>query len=209
MSAILRPRFLFFCHYSQYAGHLGDRGMYETRRCDLYWPHMTRDDFVIVRNCYSSAQNRRTGKEKRNVCLFLPSRQSMYVAMDILRPFPRTKFDNQLTVMMMHHYSKLTKAILTTHKIATTFAAIFFDHQVLNFGIPTTVLTDIDPQFTSKLYDAGSNWLLITTLTTTEPQPQTQGTEELCNAATVSRPCHNTAEQQQERDSYVTPLTYA
>lgn len=89
------------------------------------------------------------------------------------RSVAKRKSGNQFIVIITDWYSKLIKAIWTAQITATAVATIFVDNWIPKFGILETVLTENDPQFTSKVFQAVCAKLRTRPLTTTKYHPQT------------------------------------
>lgn len=132
-----------------------------------------------------------------------------FIAIEVLRPLPRTTSGNQYAIVITDRYSKVTRAIPTSKTASTHAANIFFEHWVIPYGIPKYLLTDNGPQFTSKFFAMICSLLGVKHLTTTAYHPQTKGQVEHYNKTIVTRLRHYVAEHQRDWDTLVQPLTYA
>lgn len=81
---------------------------------------------------------------------------------------------------------------------------------IIPFGVPSYLLTDNGPQFTSHSFFAFLSGCLGTkVLTTTAYHPQTNGRTERYSRTSITHLQHYVAEHQKDRDLFVQPLTYA
>ena len=205
-----RTHVLQLMHAIPLAGHPGARRMYDTMRCEFYWPHMANDVYETVQRCESCAATRGTQYTKQKHLRLFPANGPLeFVAMDILGPLPKTKQGNQFVVVLTDRYSKLTRAIPTGKTTATTVATIFVDHWVIPYGIPNYVLTDNGPQFVAKFFASVCLALGVKHVTTTAYHPRTNGQTERFNRTIVTRLRHYVGEHQDDWDLYVQLLTYA
>lgn len=70
--------------------------------------------------------------------------------MDLLRPLPKTKINNDYIVVMTDCYSKSTKMTPTRATTATNVAQGFNNDWAIPYGIPEQLLTDNGPQFVKR-----------------------------------------------------------
>lgn len=96
-----------------------------------------------------------------------------------------------------------------TKPAAATLATLFPEHWVSNLGIPTKVLTDNEPQFTSKCFVAICTQLGVKALKITEYHPQANGLVKRFNQTVVSSLRQYVAEHRKAYDAFVIPPTYA
>ena len=204
----LRRAILYHAHYPCTAGHPGARKMYDTLRRQYYWPHQATDVYVLVERCPECRKNRPSAKHQRELKLFPAAGPLEFIAMDILGPLPRSKKGNRFITVMTDRYSKLTRAVPSTKTTAPQVALIFLDNWVIPYGIPSYVLTDNGPQFTSKFFACLCAFLGSKLLNTTAYHPQTNGQAERFNRTIVARMRHYVNEHQTDWDDYVQPLTY-
>lgn len=76
-----------------------------------------------------------------------------FAAMDILRPLPETSSGKQHVVNMTDRFSKLTSSIYTKKHIFPHLATIFFDNQVVQYGILGYSLTKNSMNIQQIIYD--------------------------------------------------------
>lgn len=110
---------------------------------------MANDVYNTVSKCMSCTRNRQTNKKRRKLRPFPPAGLLDFIAIEILGSLPKTEGGTNYIVVITVHYSMLIKAIPTAKTTATGIGNNFMEHWVANFGIPFTVMTDNEPQFSS------------------------------------------------------------
>ena len=83
---------------------------------------------------------------------FPPTEPLTDLCMDLLGPLPRTAAGNEHLLVIVDHFSKMTRAIPLQRIDAETIAAAFLDRWVAAHGPPATVLSDNGPQFRSTFF---------------------------------------------------------
>lgn len=122
-----------------------------------------------------------SNERKRNLSLFPAVGPPVFVAIDILRLFPRTTSGNQLVIIVTDRYSKHTRAI-PTGKITWTRPTItFLDNWILPYGIQGYVLTDSGSQTFGKLFTTLCLFSEVKRLTAAAYNPQ-----EMVNSSIIS-----------------------
>lgn len=120
-------------------------------------------------------------------------------------PLPRTEGGSKYIFVIPDRHSKLTKSIPTVRMTATSIVSIFMELSVSNFRIPSTVLTDNGPQFSSKFFAALCKKLEDKTLVTTNYHLQDNGQVERFNAIIISRLRNYVAEHEKDWDKLMFP----
>lgn len=126
--------------------------MYDSKRRELYWPHMGNGLYATVRGCQSVVENYTHRKSQRQLKIFFSEVSFLYVGTDILGFLPKTEQGNKFVVVITYSYSKLTKAIPTTKRNNTTVARIILEHRVANYSMPSKPPTEDGSQFVSKTF---------------------------------------------------------
>lgn len=90
-----------------------------------------------------------------------------------------------------------------------TLATVFFERWVNNFGIPTKVLIDNGPPFTSKFLATICTQQSVETITTTSYHPESNGQVKRFKQTVVSRLRYYVTGHRKDWDALVIPLTYA
>lgn len=102
--------------------------MYDTICYHFYCPHMSKDVYTTVAKCLSSARNLRTNKKQSKLCLFPLTGLLDLVAINILRPIPKTNSVNRYTGVITDRHSRLSKVIPAVETTATRIAPMFMEH---------------------------------------------------------------------------------
>lgn len=123
-----KPGVLYTLHYPCLAGHPPEGPLYESMPCKIYWPHKASNVYTPEEDCCKCACNRAEQTCTRHRKLVSAWRPLEFIAMDILRPLPKSTHGNQFVVVMRDPYSKLTCALPTIQTTALHVAWIVFDH---------------------------------------------------------------------------------
>jgi len=152
-------------HYPPQAGHPGANNMYTSMRRWFYWESVVVDVYAFVANCTQCARNRVDKRRKTNyINTFPPTEPLTDLCMDLLGPLPRTSAGNEHLLVIVHSFSKMTRAVPLERIDAETIAAAFLDHWVAAYGPPATVLSDRGPQFQSTFFQGVYSLLGISNL---------------------------------------------
>lgn len=127
--------------------------MYVSIGGEYYCEHMATNVYRAVRDGFECAQNMTWDKSWRPLQLFPASGPLEFVAIDILRPSPKTLNAKQYVLVMTDFYSNLTRAIPMCKKITSRISSPFINSWIMPYGIPTIVLTDSGKQFSSKSFE--------------------------------------------------------
>ena len=197
----LRPRVLYLAHHPRLAGHPGATRMYYTLCREYYWPHMASDAFSTVRNCTLCAAPRGTlVKNQNDLKLFPAGGPLSFVAMDLLGPLPNTAHGNQHVLVITDRFTKLTRSISLQPTISSVVANAFLDNWIYIYGALRYVLTDNNPQFAAKFFDAVCALLGVQQYLTTAYHPQWNGQTERFNRTLVQSLRHYVEGHQREWD---------
>lgn len=115
-----------------------------------------------------------------------PSQSWESISMDYMSSLPSTKIGNECVFVVMDKFSKM--AILVTWKKSITIEdtrKIFFERLWVHFGIPQTIILDLDIRFLSTFWSI--LWTLLETKLTksTTFHPQNNGKTEVLNRMIV------------------------
>lgn len=148
-----------------------------------YWPGMDIDIKEYVRSCescmrYKSSTGRKAGKLQP---ITLPSACWDVVSTDFITHLPVSDGFDAIMVVV----DKLSKrpVYIPTHTTATAedTAKLFFNNVIRYYGIPSTIISDRDPKFTSKFWSALTSLMKIKTAMTTAHRAQADGQTERQN----------------------------
>jgi hypothetical protein len=142
-------------HNVPYLGHPEYKKIVSTVKSQYYWPGMKRE---IAKYIAKFLECQKVKAEHRHPTSFLqaspiPEWKWEVVTMDFITGFPRTRKQHDAIMVVV---DKLTKAanfipMKTTHK-ETHVADIYMREVACLHGIPKTILSDRDPNFTSEFW---------------------------------------------------------
>ncbi len=112
----------------------------------------------------------------------VPEHRWQVVTMDLITQLPRTTSGHDAIVVFVDKYSKMVHyAPTTTTVTAPQLAKLFFQHVVRHHGVPTAIVSDRDPRFTSNFWRALWQQLGTRLAMSTAYHPQTDGQTERAN----------------------------
>jgi hypothetical protein len=183
-AAAIKTQLLHECHDSRLSGHLGVAKTTALVTRHFYWPRMHDEIKAYVTSCYSCQANKPSTQRPIGLLqpLPIPERPWQTVSMDLITQLPRSAKGYDAIVVFVDKLTKMVHYAATSTSVdAPGLAALFFEHVVRHHGVPTTIVSDRDPRFTSNFWR--SLWRLTgTTLAmSTAFHPQTDGQTERAN----------------------------
>ncbi|CAI7855971.1 unnamed protein product [Closterium sp. NIES-54] len=151
----LRQLLLEEFHDVLYAGHFGSNKTLAGIVKVYYWPHMANDVQKFVTSC-DTCQRMKSSKQKKAGLLQplpVPEQPWQVVSLDFITDLPPTNAGHDAILVVIDKFSKMGHFI-PTHTTARTeeTAKLFLKHIISQHGIPTTLISDRDPKFTSKFW---------------------------------------------------------
>jgi hypothetical protein len=180
----LRDLFLHEAHDSRISGHLGVHKTLERLTRVAYWPNMERSVRFYVRTCDACQRNKPSNQKPPGMLqpLPIPNRNWDSVSMDFITKLPKTLDGHDSILVVVDRLSKMAHFIPTTNKVDADEAAnLFFSNVFRLHGLPSSIVSDRDPKFTSNF------WRVLFGLTgtklamSTSRHPQTDGQTERMN----------------------------
>ncbi|CAI7853965.1 unnamed protein product [Closterium sp. NIES-53] len=149
----LRQLLLEEFHDVLYAGHFGSNKTLAGIAKVYYWPHMANDVQKFVTSC-DTCQRMKSSKQKKAGLLQplpVPEQPWQVVSLDFITGLPPTNAGHDAILVVIDKFSKMGHftPIHTTARTKET-AQLFLKHIISQHGIPTTLISDRDPKFTSK-----------------------------------------------------------
>jgi hypothetical protein len=149
--------------YHDVKGSGGHRGVAATHHKLIqhyYWPHMYEDVVTYVKECYPCQQSKNVNQRPAGLLqpLPIPEHPLEDISMDFITRLPRTITGHTGILVVVDRFSKYVKLIPTTSNdesgipAAERTAELFLQHWATSFGIPKSIVSDRDPQFTSKFW---------------------------------------------------------
>ncbi|GJP43304.1 hypothetical protein CLOM_g2785 [Closterium sp. NIES-68] len=151
----LRQLLLEEYHDVLYAGHFGSNKTLTGIAKHYYWPRMADDIQKFVTSC-TTCQRMKSSKQKKAGLLQplpVPEQPWQVVSLDFITGLPTTICGHDAILVVIDKFSKMGHFI-PTHTTARTegTAQLFVRYIISQDGIPTTLISDRDPKFTSKFW---------------------------------------------------------
>ncbi|GJP84341.1 hypothetical protein CLOP_g14407 [Closterium sp. NIES-67] len=180
----LRQLLLKEYHDVLYAGHFGSNKTLTGIAKHYYWPHMADDVQKFVTSC-DTCQRMKSSKQKKAGLLQplpVPEQPWQVVSLDFITGLPPTTSGHDAILVVIDKFSKMGHFI-PTHTTARTeeTAQLFVRHIISQHGIPTTLIADRDPKFTSKFWKELMSLLGTKLAMSSAYHPQTDGQTERLN----------------------------
>jgi hypothetical protein len=179
----LQLRLLVEHHDVKLAGHLGVDRTHESLKRNYYWQRMHTSVKDYVDSCIVCQRVKHTTQAKAGLMKphAVPVSKWATIALDFIGPLPLSGgYDYCLTVT-----DKLTKMVhlIPTYSNADAVetAHLVFNHVVRYHGLPSRIISDRDPKFTSRFWGALWSECNTTLNLSTAFHPQTDGQSERTN----------------------------
>lgn len=171
------------CHEPPSMGHPGVKKTTQNVRALYWWPTLTTDVEHYVRQCEVCQRTKPTFGKPYGFLKPLPvaSRPWQHVACDFVGPLPMSSGYN-FVLTAVDRFTKMAIFAPCSNDISSfQFAELFVDRVCHRFGLPSTLVTDRGPQFTSKVWQCIASIMGITHRLSTAYHPQTDGQSEIVN----------------------------
>ncbi|GJP58391.1 hypothetical protein CLOP_g23643, partial [Closterium sp. NIES-67] len=180
----LRQLLLEEYHDVLYAGHFGSNKTLTGIAKHYYWPHLAEDVQKFVTSC-DTCQRMKSSKQKKAGLLQplpVPEQPWQVVSLDFITGLPPTTSSHDAILVVIDKFFKMGHFI-PTHTTARTeeTAQLFVRHIISQHGIPTTLISDRDPKFTSKFWKELMSLLGTKLAMSSAYHPQTDGQTERLN----------------------------
>jgi Reverse transcriptase (RNA-dependent DNA polymerase)/RNase H-like domain found in reverse transcriptase/Integrase zinc binding domain/Chromo (CHRromatin Organisation MOdifier) domain/Aspartyl protease len=163
------------------AGHPGYIKTYSKIARTYYWPNMSKDIRKHVQECDPCQRTKPTNQPPsgRLRSLPIPERPWESIGMDWLGPLPKAASGKDMILIAVDRLTKMARFIPThssdtSQKTADLFLREVFRHH----GLPSNIVSDRDPRFTAKFWEALQKALGVQLLMSTAEHPQTDGQAE-------------------------------
>ncbi|GJP81305.1 hypothetical protein CLOP_g11465 [Closterium sp. NIES-67] len=171
-------------HDVLYAGHFGSNKTLTGIAKHYYWPHLAEDVQKFVTSC-DTCQRMKSSKQKKAGLLQplpVPEQPWQVVSLDFITGLPPTTSGHDTILVVIDKFSKMGHFI-PTHTTARTkeTAQLFVRYIISQHGIPTTLISDRDPKFTSKFWKELMSLLGTKLAMSSAYHPQTDGQTERLN----------------------------
>jgi hypothetical protein len=173
----IRDTLLKECHDGPLAGHGGAKRTTTFLKKSYYWPNLKDDAEEYVKTCLTCQQNRTLNKKQAGLLqpLSIPGEPWENVSMDFMVSLPPSKGFDAIMVVV-DRFSKMAHFIPTKDEAtAQETRRLFFSHIFKHHGLPKDIVSDRDPKFTSKFWQALWKRMGSEIKMNTSFRPQTDG----------------------------------
>jgi hypothetical protein len=180
----LRLQVLAECHDTPYAGHVGRTKTLHNVRKNFWWPGVAQDVRRFVKSCDSCQRVKPNNRHPIGLLQPLPVPGDTWdsVSMDLVVSLPQTAAGFTAIAVFVDRLSKMVHlAPCRDDTTAEQFADIFVQHVFRSHGLPTQIVSDRDPRFTSKFWRALMERLGVSQAMSSAFHPQTDGNTERVN----------------------------
>ncbi|GJP35956.1 hypothetical protein CLOM_g1200, partial [Closterium sp. NIES-68] len=165
-------------HDVLYAGHFGSNKTFTDIAKHYYWPHMANDVQKFVTSC-ATCQRMKSSKQKKAGLLqplLVPEQPRQVVSLDFIAGLPTTTSGHDTILVVIDKFSKM-RHFIPTHTTARTeeTAQLFVCYIISQHGIPSTLISYRDPNFTSKFWKELMSLLGTKLAMSSTYHPQTDG----------------------------------
>ncbi|KAE8691406.1 hypothetical protein F3Y22_tig00110890pilonHSYRG01301 [Hibiscus syriacus] len=172
------------CHDSKWAGHPGVDRTLALLSEQYYWPHMAEDVQAYVKTCLVCQQDKIEAKKPAGLLqpLPIPERPWESISMDFIIGLPKT--DGLSSIMVVVDRFSKYATFIPASKVcpAVEVARLFLKHVVKYWGMPKTIISDQDTQFTGRFWTELFKLMGSSLNFSTAVHPQTDGQTERVNA---------------------------
>jgi len=171
-------------HDSAVAGHMGITRTLELLSRSYYWPKMTKDVREYVSTCPSCISIKPRNDHPPGLLQPIPHPQRRWqlVSMDLITQLPRSRTGFDAIYVIVDKCSKMIHILPTyTTVTAPELASIFFREIVRHHGLPSSIISDRDPRFTSSFWSELWKRLGTHLAMSTAYHPQSDGQTERAN----------------------------
>uniref|UniRef100_H3H2L9 Integrase catalytic domain-containing protein n=1 Tax=Phytophthora ramorum TaxID=164328 RepID=H3H2L9_PHYRM len=179
----LRARLIHEFHDTPSGGHLGREKTFASLSRDFYWPHMYKWIRKWVRSC-EACQRVKPNPSKQAPLRPLSVATDAWasVSMDFVFGLPRDTQGRTGVLVIVDRFSKMLHLAPVAASItAKQTAAIFVDAVYRHHGLPSSIVSDRDPRFTSAFWRQLFQLLGTRLSMSTASHPETDGQTERAN----------------------------
>ena len=171
-------------HDTPYAGHFGQDRILDLARRFFWWPKMRQDVQEYVRTCDTCLRVKCQRKSPAGLLqpLPVPEQKWQSVSMDFIIELPLTIRGHTGIVVFVDRLTKMVRlAPLRTDFSASDVADLLISQVFRHHGLPTDLITDRDPRFTSAFFRRLAEKWEVKQKMSTSFHPQTDGQTEVMN----------------------------
>lgn len=164
-------------------GHFGEQRTSEYVRRWYWWPRLVGDTKDFCKSCEACQRSKvpTTKPAGKQHSLPIPTKPWDSIGMDFVGPFPESKGYNYLWVIICRMTSMVHLIPVHTNMTSKDLSWIYLREIVRLHGLPSSIVCDRDPKFTSRWWRELHLLLGARLLMSTSFHPQTDGQTERAN----------------------------
>ena len=177
----LREKILEEAHKSHFAIHPGATKMYQDLKKMFWWPGLKKDVVAWVSKCLVCEKVKIEHQKPSGMLqpLSIPEWKWECISMDFVTGLPKTQAGHDAVWVIV---DRLTKSahflpIRVTYSL-DRLAQLYIQEVVRLHGVPSTIISDRDPRFTSRFWGAFQKAFGSKLCLSTAYHPQTDGQSE-------------------------------
>ena len=183
----MRSQVLHLAHGDSMSGHYGINKTWTKLANVYFWPGMYSDIRKFVRSCHDCQLRNIPTVKPAGLLQSIPvSNIFDTVGIDFIGPISRTPTGNLHILLAVDHFSKFVVAKATRVADSTTVANFLLKHIVLQYGLPSRILSDRGTPFLSQTVTQILQLLNIKKANTSAYHPQCDGEAEISNKTIIN-----------------------
>jgi hypothetical protein len=201
-----RVRVLEEAHDSPYSGHFGKHKVLHQINQNFWWPGWRKDVESYVFGCLVCLRNKAQTVKKVGLLqpLSIPSFKWESVSMDFITQLPVTKTGYDAIAVFVDRLTKMVHFAPTyTDCSARDVARLINDTVFKHHGLPSELISDRDPRFTSEFWTELTRLLGTKLKMSTAFHPQTDGQTERSNGVLEDYLRHYISPSQDDWDEWL------
>ena len=205
----LRSALLADAHGGLFAGHLGEKRVYDRLRRSYWWQGMRSDVRKHCRSCLPCATRRGVGRATHPPLQPIPVGGPFHcIGVDILK-LPLTYDGNQYVLVFLDYLTKWVEAFPIKDQKAETVARVLVEEVICRHGAPERLLSDRGSNFLSELVAEVCRLMQIKKINTSGYHPQTDGLVERFHRTLISMLSRYVEKHARDWDHYLPYMLYA
>jgi Integrase zinc binding domain len=178
-----RCKVMMWMHNSSIGGHSGILGTYQRTKKMFYWPKMKAEIIAHIKSCDICQLNKHELNPPAGLLDPIPIPEGAWqtITMDFITGLPKSE-GKEVIMVIVDKFTKYGHFIPLAHPFsAIDIAKVFMETVYKLHGLPTKLITDRDPIFTSVFWRELMKKLEIKVNLSTSYHPQTDGQSERLN----------------------------
>ena len=208
----IRAALLKESHDSRVSGHVGITKTFDLLSRHFFWPKMQASVREYVNSCRECQENKSRNQNLPGLLQSIPHplRRWLVVSMDFITCLPLSRNGFNTLLVVVDKCSKMIHLIPTTINVtAPEVARLFFREIVRHHGLPSTIISDRDPRFTSSFWTELWSQFGTALAMSTAYHPQTDGQTERANRTIEDILRNYVDKRQNDWDEHLTAVEIA